>query len=123
MCGADTFTESLFTMRKLEDCVSLDHPLRTVRVMVNQALGNLDELFSRMYEAGIKSGRPSIAPEKLLRAMPRQVFYSIRSGRQLMEQIRYNLLCRPFIACPWMMPSGCPLSLPRSVSAPSSMTP
>lgn len=97
MRGADTFTESLFTMRKLEDFVPADHPLRTVRLMVNRALGNLDDLFSRMYEADIKGGRPSIAPEKLLRAMLLQVFYSIRSERQLMEQTRYNLLFRWFI--------------------------
>ena len=54
-------------------------------------------LFSGMYEADIKGGRPSIAPEKLLRAMLLQVFYSIRSERQLMEQTQYNLLFRWFI--------------------------
>lgn len=97
MRGADTFTESLFTMRRLEDFVPADHPLRAVRLMVNQALVKLDGLFSRMYEADIKGGRPSIAPEKLLRAMLLQVFYSIRSERQLMEQTQYNLLFRWFI--------------------------
>lgn len=65
--------------------------------MVNQALAQMDALFSRMYEADIKGGRPSIAPEKLLRAMLLQVFYSIRSERQLMEQTQYNLLYRWFI--------------------------
>ena len=85
MRGADTFTESLFTMRRLEDFVPADHPLRAVRALVNEALVKMDGLFSKMYEADIKGGRPSIAPEKLLRAMLLQVFYSVRSERQLME--------------------------------------
>jgi len=97
MRGADTFSESLFTMRKLEDFVPADHPLRPIRQMVNAALVKMDVLFSGMYEADIKGGRPSIAPEKLLRAMLLQVFYSIRSERQLMEQTQYNLLFRWFI--------------------------
>ena len=97
MRGADTFTESLFTMRKLEDFVPVEHPLRAIRRMINIALAKMDVLFSSMYEADIKGGRPSIAPEKLLRAMLLQVFYSIRSERQLMEQTQYNLLFRWFI--------------------------
>ncbi len=97
MRGADTFTESLFTLRKLEDFIPADHPLRAIRQMVNAALVKMDALFSRMYEADIKGGRPSIAPEKLLRAMLLQVFYSVRSERQLMEQTQYNLLFRWFI--------------------------
>lgn len=97
MRGADTFTESLFTMRRLDDFVPWDHPLRSIRTMANQALASMDELFSRMYEADLKGGRPSIAPEKLLRAMLLQVLYSIRSERQLMEQTHYNLLFRWFI--------------------------
>lgn len=97
MRGSDTFTESLFTLRKLEDFVPADHPLRPIRAMVNAVLVKMDALFSGMYEADIKGGRPSIAPEKLLRAMLLQVFYSIRSERQLMEQTQYNLLFRWFI--------------------------
>jgi len=85
MRGADTFTESLFTMRHLDDFVPADHPLRVIRVMVNKALANMDELFARMYAADIKGGRPSIAPEKLLRAMLIQVLYSVRSERQVIE--------------------------------------
>eukprot|EP01035_Chromulina_nebulosa_P069209 gene69208-94859_t len=84
MRGADTFTESLFTMRHLDDFVPLDHPLRVIRIMVNKALANMDNLFGQMYAADIKGGRPSIAPEKLLRAMLIQVLYSVRSERQLM---------------------------------------
>jgi transposase len=97
MRGADTFTESLFTLRKLEDFVPASHPLRPIRQMVNAALVKMDVLFSAMYEADIKGGRPSIAPEKLLRALLLQVFYSVRSERQLMEQTQYNLLFRWFI--------------------------
>ena len=97
MRGSDTFTESLFTMRRLDDFVPPTHPLRPVREMVNVALKNIEPLLSGMYAADIKGGRPSIAPEKLLRAMLLQVFYSIRSERQLMEQTQYNLLFRWFI--------------------------
>ena len=97
MRGADTFTESLFTMRRLEDFVPANHPLRPIRAMVNEALLKMDELFAGMYEADIKGGRPSIAPEKLLRAMLLQIFFSVRSERQLMEQTQYNLLYRWFI--------------------------
>lgn len=94
MRGADTFTESLFSTRHLDDFVPLDHP---VRVMVNKALASMDELFGRLYAADIKGGRPSIAPEKLLRAMLLQVLYSVRSERQLMERTQYNQLFRWFI--------------------------
>ena len=97
MRGADTFTESLFTMRRLDDFVPQNHPLRPVRKMVNQALKTIEPLLSGMYAADIKGGRPSIAPEKLLRAMLLQIFYSIRSERMLMEQTQYNLLFRWFI--------------------------
>ena len=97
MRGADTFTESLFTMRRLDDFVPAMHPLRPIREMVNQALMKMQPLFARMYEADIKGGRPYIAPETLLRAMLLQIFYSIRSERQLMEQTHYNLLFRWFI--------------------------
>ena len=97
MRGADTFTESLFTMRHLDDFVPADHPLRVIRIMVNKALEKMDDLFAQMYAADIKGGRPSIAPEKLLRAMLIQVLYSVRSERQLMEQTQYNLLFRWFI--------------------------
>ena len=65
--------------------------------MVNEALAKMDELFSRMYEADIKGGRPSIAPEKLLRPMLLHILFSIRSERQLMEQTQYNMLFRWFI--------------------------
>jgi transposase len=94
MRGADTFTESLFTLRKLQDLVPADHPLRAIRKMVNVALAKLDGLFAGMYEADAKGGRPSIAPERLLRAMLLQMLYSLRSEQPWTEQVQYNLLFR-----------------------------
>jgi transposase len=97
MRGADTFNESLFVMKTLDDFVPAKHPLRVIRTMVNEALGQMGGLFAQMYADDIKGGRPSIAPEKLLRAMLLQVLYSIRSERMLMEQTQYNLLFRWFV--------------------------
>jgi transposase len=97
MRGSDSFTEGLFSMRRLDDFVPANHPLRRIRVMVNEALVKMDALFSAMYEADVKGGRPSVAPEKLLRAMLLQILFSIRSERQLMEQTEYNMLFRWFI--------------------------
>ena len=97
MRGPDTFSESLFSVKKLDDFVPASHPLRLIRVMVNEALEKLEDLFAGMYEDVSKGGRPSIAPQKLLRAMVLQVLYSVRSERLLMEQVQYNLLFRWFI--------------------------
>lgn len=94
MRGSDGMQEALFTVAKLEDFVPADHPLRPTRDLVNQALIRLSGLFGTIYA---DTGRASIAPEKLLRAMLIQVFFSVRSERQLMEQVRYNLLYRWFI--------------------------
>jgi transposase len=94
MRGTDGMQEALFTVAKLEDFVPADHPLRAIRLLVNEALLQLNGLFNDIYA---DSGRSSIAPEKLLRAMLVQVFFSVRSERQLMEQVRYNLLYRWFI--------------------------
>lgn len=69
MRGADTLTESLFTMRHLDDFVPASHPLRAIRKMVNEALVKMDALLGSMYEADIKGGRPSITPENLLRVV------------------------------------------------------
>ncbi|WKB54720.1 IS5 family transposase [Eleftheria terrae] len=97
MRGPDTFTESLFSVKKLDDFVPATHPLRAIRAMVNDALIELEDMFADMYEDAAKGGRPSIAPQKLLRAMLLQVLYSVRSERLLMEQVQYNLLFRWFI--------------------------
>src|SRR5882672_8937498 len=71
-----------------------DHPLRPIRALVDAVLHDLSPRFSRLYA---KTGRPSVAPERLLRALLLQVLYSIRSERQLMEQLDYNLLYRWFV--------------------------
>ena len=97
MRGADQYNESLFTTVRLEEFVPASHPLRAIRVWVNEALAKMDSKFSAMYEADVKGERPSIAPEKLMRAMVLQVLYSVRSERQLVEQINYNLLFRWFV--------------------------
>jgi len=77
-----------------EQRVPADHPLRPVLAMVNVALERIDPALEKMYAAG---GRPSIAPEKLLRALLLQMLYSVRSERMLMEQMQYNLLFRWFV--------------------------
>ena len=84
----------MFSTVKLDDFVPAGHPLRPVRAWLNEALARMDAKFSAMYEADVKGGRPSIAPEKLMRAMLLQVLYSIRGERQLVEQISYNLVFR-----------------------------
>lgn len=94
MRGTDMMQEVLFTTVHLETFVPADHPLRPIRKLVNEALGRLSGLFGTMYADG---GRESVAPERLLRALLLQVFYSIRSERLLVEQISYNLLFRWFI--------------------------
>lgn len=94
MRGLDEQTGSLFSFVDLEERVPAKHPLRKIRQIVNDALATLDGEFSRLYAS---EGRPSIAPEKLLRASLVQAFYSIRSERQLMEQLDYNLLFRWFV--------------------------
>ncbi|MCX4163674.1 MULTISPECIES: IS5 family transposase [Paraburkholderia] len=97
MRGADGYTESMFTISRLDDFVPAGHPLRPIRMWLNDALGRMDAVFSRMYESDAKDGRPSIAPEKLIRALLLQVLYSIRSERMLLEQISYNMLFRWFV--------------------------
>jgi transposase len=94
MRGGDARTEALFSYVSCEARVPMDHPLRAIRPIVNEALRMLSPQFEKLYA---KSGRPSIAPEKLLRALLLQAFYSLRSERQLMEQLDYNLLFRWFV--------------------------
>ena len=94
MQGADERGEGLFSYVDLEARVPADHPLRAIRVLVDEALDALSGDFGRLYS---RTGRPSIAPEKLLRALLLQAFYTIRSERQLMEQLDYNLLFRWFV--------------------------
>jgi transposase len=94
MRGTDERSGSLFSFVDLEQRVPAKHPLRAIKAIVDDVLGSLDVEFSRLYEG---TGRQSIAPERLLRASLLQAFYSVRSERQLMEQIDYNLLFRWFV--------------------------
>jgi transposase len=94
MRGADVHQEGLFSYLSPESRIPKRHPLRPIRSMVDRALGDLCGEFEAMYAS---AGRPSIAPEKLLRALLLQIFYSIRSERMLCEQLDYNLLFRWFI--------------------------
>jgi len=94
MRGQDGQTGSMFSYVDLEERVPLSHPLRKIREFVNAALAALDAAFAELYSA---DGRPSIAPERLLRAALIQILFSIRSERQLMEQMQYNLLFRWFV--------------------------
>jgi transposase len=94
MRGGDERTGSLFSYVDLEARVGKDHPVRAIRGVVNEALAALSDEFSAMYS---RMGRPSIPPEKLLRAMLLQAFYTIRSERQLMERLEFDLLFRWFV--------------------------
>lgn len=94
MRGSDVQTDSLFSYVSCEARVPAMHPLRPIRAIVDEVLEVLSAEFEGMYS---KVGRPSIPPEKLLRALLLQAFYSIRSERQLMEQVGYNLLFRWFV--------------------------
>ena len=94
MRGGDERSGSLFSDVDLEARVGEDHPLRAIRGIVNEALTGLSGAFSALDS---RSGRPSISPEKLLRAMLLQAFYSIRSERQLMERLAFDLLFRWFV--------------------------
>jgi transposase len=94
MRGADEQSESMFSYVSLEERVPADHPLRAIRRITDRALERLSPKFGTLY---INFGRPSVAPEKLLRALLLQALYTIRSERQLMEQLEYNLLFRWFV--------------------------
>jgi transposase len=94
MRGDDREQGSMFSYRSLEDRVPRDHPLRPMRALVDAALREMEPRFSELYA---RTGRPSIPPERLLRALLLQILFSVRSERQLMEQLEYNLLYRWFV--------------------------
>jgi transposase len=94
MRGDDKPQESMFSYVSLEQRVPTSHPLRAIRKMVDQALSELSIHFESLYS---RRGRPSKPPEQLIRALLVQVLYGIRSERQLMERIRYDLLLRWFV--------------------------
>jgi transposase len=94
MRGEDQGSEGFFSYVRLEARIPTDHPLRAIRELVDAALAELSRAFDRLYA---REGRPSIPPERLLRALLLQAFYTVRSERQLMEQLDYNLLFRWFV--------------------------
>ena len=105
MRGRDQSSGNLFSYVDLEERVPDDHPLRLIREIVNDVLGSLSSEFETLYS---HMGRPSIPPEKLLRALLLQAFYSIRSERQLMEQLNFNMLFCWFVGLGWTMACGTP---------------
>src|SRR5215470_13552613 len=94
MRGSDGSSGALFSYVDLEARVPVSHPQRTIREIVNEALAALSGEFAKLYSP---VGRPSIPPERLLRALLLQAFYSIRSERQLVERIELDLLLRWFV--------------------------
>lgn len=94
MRGNDDQQSAMFSYISAEHRVPKDHPLRPIRTMVDLVLAQLSPIFEKMYS---HTGRPSIAPEKLLRALLLQMLYTVRSERMLMEELDYNLLFRWFV--------------------------
>jgi len=94
MRGTDRQTGRMFSYLSPETMVPQDHPLRVIRPLANAALDRLSPTFNKLY-SGI--GRPSIPPEQFLRALLLQAFFSVRSERQLMEQLTYNMMFRWFV--------------------------
>src|SRR5690349_25025230 len=94
MRGSDQRSDGMFSYVSCEQRVPFDHPLRAILPIVDAALVALSPEFQKLYAV---NGRPSIPPERLLRALLLQAFYSVRSERQLMEQLDYNLLFRWFV--------------------------
>jgi len=97
MRGRDDGSEGFFSYVRLEERIPKEHPLRPIRTLADEALAGLNQRFEGLYST---MGRPSIAPEMLLRATLLQAFFSVRSERMLMEQINYNLLFRWFVGLP-----------------------
>src|SRR5262249_21399855 len=94
MRGDHREPDSMFSYVSPEQRVPKDHPLRAIRTLVDEVLADMSRQFDGRYAL---TGRPSIPPERLLRALLLQIFYSIRSERLLMEQLDYNLLFRSFV--------------------------
>jgi len=94
MRGDDQQQSGMFSYVSLEERIPQDHPLRPIRKAVDEILRSMNREFDGLYA---KTGRPSIPPERLLRALLLQIFYSVRSERMLMEQLEYNLLFRWYV--------------------------
>src|ERR1700729_4053647 len=106
MRGWDNRRDGLFSYVRPESRIPSNPPLRLIRGVADEALTTLNDQFAMLYS---DNGRPSIPPEQLLRALLLQAFYSVRSERQLMEQLNYNLLFRwpvvsPRTSKPWSPP-------------------
>ncbi len=97
MRGREDRSDGMFSYVRLEERIPADHPLRPIRLLADEVLTELSDRFAKLYS---HTGRPSIAPEMLLRATMLQAFFSVRSERLLMEQIDYNLLFRWFVGLP-----------------------
>lgn len=91
MRGVDSEQEGMFSYLSPESRVPTNHPLCPIGAMVSEALEKMDRRLEKLYS---QTGLPSIAPERLVRALPLQVLYSIHSERMLAEQLEYNLLFR-----------------------------
>ena len=111
MRGADDRSGSMFSYVALEERVPPDHPLRAIRHITDRALERLSPRFGTLY---VKFGRPSVPPEQLLRALLLQALYTIRSERQLMEQIEYNLLFRWFVGLGMDDPAWSPTTFTKN---------
>jgi len=118
MRGDDQHQLDVFSYVSAEQRIPQDHPLRLLRAMANEALQELQSRFRRLYA---KTGRPSIAPAKLLRALL-QVLYSVRSERMLVEQLNYKLLFHRFVGLNIYDRSGMQRCLRRTVSVCSTAT-
>jgi transposase len=90
----DAKQQVFFSYKSIEDRIPEDHPIRTLKVLVDDVLARLSPDFDRLYS---HTGRPSIPPEQLLRALLVQIFFSVRSERQLVEQLNYNMMFRWFV--------------------------
>ena len=113
MRGADVQQSGLFSYVSVEERVPANHPLRGVRALLDEALQSMHRDFERVYA---ESGRASIPPEPLLRALTLQILYSIRSERLLCEQLYYNLLFRCFVGLSVHEPLCTTPPSPRTVS-------
>ena len=113
MRGNDIRRDGLFSYVRPESRIPSSHPLRLIRGVADAALKALDTQLAALYA---ENGRPSIPPEQLLRALLVQAFYTIRSERQLMEQLNYNLLSAGSLACRLTIRSGCRRCLARTAT-------
>ena len=114
MRGKDQQSDSLFSYIRLETRIPADHPLRPIRKLVDEGLLELSPAFSKLYA---REGRPSIPPERLLRALLLQALYTVRSERLLMEQLEYNLLFRWFVGLSGCHPGRHSSILTKSIAA------